>query len=70
MPVLEKANSDFVTMLSPDVVDNVVYTKQCVYETLRACPSGPCSMPSMFSQDVTIGGVEFKAHKTTFIINI
>jgi cytochrome P450 len=26
-------------------------------------------MPSMFSQDVKIGGVDFKAHKTTFIIN-
>lgn len=62
MPVLEKASPDFVNLLSPDVVDNFVYTKQCVYETLRACPSGPCSMPSMFSQDVKIGGVDFKAH--------
>jgi cytochrome P450 len=27
-------------------------------------------MPSCFNQDVTIGGVDFKAHKTTFIINM
>jgi cytochrome P450 len=62
MPTLEKASNDFVNLLSPDVVDEFVYTKQCVYETLRICPSGPCTMPSMFSQDVTIGGVDFKAH--------
>jgi len=34
-PVLEKASSDFVRLLTPDVVDELIYTKQCVYESLR-----------------------------------
>lgn len=70
MPVLEKAKGDFINNLSPYVVDEFVYTKQCVYETLRICPSGPQTMPSCFNQDVTIGGVDFKAHKTTFNVNM
>lgn len=70
MPTLEEASSDFVAKLSPDIVDEFVYTKQCVYETLRHCPSAPSTMPSMFNQDVTIGGVDFRARKTTFIVNM
>lgn len=70
MPTMSEASSDFVHKLSPNVVDEFLFTKQCVYETLRICPSGPQTMPSMFNQDVTIGGVDFKAHKTSFIINM
>lgn len=70
IPTLDAASSDFVNKLSPDVVDEFVYTKQCVYETLRHCPSGPSTMPNYFNQDVKIGGVDFKKNKTTFIVNM
>lgn len=70
LPTLEKASSDLVNNLTPDVVDEFVYTKQCVYETMRHCPSAPSTMPNHFSQNMKIGGVDFYAHKTTFIINI
>lgn len=70
LPTLDKASSDFVNLLSPDVVDEFVYTKQCMYETMRMCPSGPTTMPSAFNQDVKIQGVDFKAHKTSFVVNM
>lgn len=47
-PLLDGASSDFVNLITTDVVDGFIYTKQCVYESMRITPPGPSSMPSLF----------------------
>ena len=67
---MERSSSDFINLLSPDAVDGFIYTKQCIYESLRCNPPGPSTMPSLFTEDIKIGGVLFKKNQTCFIVNI
>ena len=69
-PVLDSASDDFVKKLTLNVVeDNFIYTKRCIYETLRLNPPTGGSSNSCFNKSVNLGGVDFFKDDTVFCLN-
>jgi cytochrome P450 len=65
---LETIKDDILGKFTQEHSDNLVFLRECFFETMRIEAPLPWSAPSCFYEDLTMEGIEWKANTDRFVI--